>query len=144
MAEYITIKQRHSVYEACLKMIDVLVGKLNNNGRDDAQEHERLTPQLLDRLITSAMLCPGFTVVQKHNIAIVGNLSEERSREFNQPRFPDSWRHQWTLVPKPGLPIDVLEVSLTHRILDPACPLFSLYPLSFENAIRWLLTRRVS
>ncbi|KAI0506184.1 hypothetical protein F5B22DRAFT_639406 [Xylaria bambusicola] len=119
MAEHITIKQRHSVYECCIKMIGVLVGKVNSNdnGRRDRSrndegekiEVDRLNPQLLDRLVTSAMLCPGFSVVQKHNIATMANLPAQKRREFNQPRFPDSWRHQWTLIPKVNMPIDVLE-----------------------------------
>ncbi|KAI1203545.1 hypothetical protein F5X97DRAFT_330204 [Nemania serpens] len=123
MADDITIKQRHSVYETCVKMIGILVGKLERRVRDNA-EAERLTPQLLHRLVTVAMLCPGFSVVQKHNIATIAGLSETQSREFNQPRFPDSWRHQWTLVPKAGMPIDVLEwyISLirteTERVVQ--------------------------
>ncbi|TRX98447.1 hypothetical protein FHL15_000521 [Xylaria flabelliformis] len=108
-AEHITIKQRHAVYEAALKMIVVLSNKINRGDFKNNIEVERLTPQLLGRLVTAAMLCPGFSVVQKHNIATVGGLSEAKSREFNQPRFPDSWRHLWTLAPKPGMPIDVLE-----------------------------------
>lgn len=145
MAEHITIKQRHSVYEACLKMIEVLMNKLNNHGRgDDAPDNERLTPQLLNRLVASAMLCPGFTVVQKHNIATIANFSEERCREFNQPRFPDSWRHQWTLAPKPGMPIDVLEVSPNDPILVLAhLPFFVLNSFSFDDVMSWLLTRYV-
>lgn len=113
MADYITIKQRHSVYDTCMKMIGILVSKLERRGRDNI-EAERLTPQLLQRLVTSAMLCPGFSVVQKHNIATIAGLSEEKSREFNQPRLPDSWRHQWTLAPKADMPIDVLEVCSRH------------------------------
>ncbi|KAI0805459.1 hypothetical protein GGR55DRAFT_697991 [Xylaria sp. FL0064] len=119
MAEHITIKQRHAIYEACMKMIETLVSKLNvfenktrgflHRGHEDKTEAQRLTPQLFDRLVTSAMLCPGFSVVQKHNIATAAGLPEQRSREFNQPRFPDSWRHQWTLSPKADMPIDVLE-----------------------------------
>lgn len=123
MADYITIKERHAVYECCMKMIGVLVGKIESfksnehvrreqtrNSKEKNVEAERLTPQLLDRLVTSAMLCPGFSVVQKHNIATVASLPEQKSRDFNQPRFPDSWRHQWTLIPKADMPIDVLEV----------------------------------
>ncbi|KAI1299688.1 hypothetical protein F5Y03DRAFT_408646 [Xylaria venustula] len=102
MAENITMKQRQSVYECCMKMIEALVNKVNT-------EAQRLTPQLLDRLVNSAMLCAGFSVVQKHNIATLVGLSEQKCREFNQPRFPDSWVYQWTLVPKANMPIDVLE-----------------------------------
>ncbi|KAI1818495.1 hypothetical protein GGS20DRAFT_594425 [Poronia punctata] len=106
-AQYITIKQRQSVYEACMKMIAVLDNKLNP--REGFPVTERLTRQLFNRLVNSAMLCPGFSVVQKHNIAVLARLSEDKVRGFNQPRFPDSWRHQWTLIPKPGMPIDLLE-----------------------------------
>ncbi|GAP89936.2 putative RNA RNP-1 [Rosellinia necatrix] len=109
MAAHITIKQRQSVYEACMKMIGILVHKIGDGNNDDNTGMERLTPQLLDRLATSAMLCAGFSVVQKHNIATLVGMSELKCREFNQPRFADSWRHQWTLVPKAGMPIDVLE-----------------------------------
>ncbi|KAI8951539.1 hypothetical protein F4801DRAFT_601121 [Xylaria longipes] len=108
-ADHITIKQRHAVYETSLKMIVTLSTKINRGDFKNNAETERLTPQLLDRLVTAAMLCPGFSVVQKHNIATAGGLPEVKGREFNQPRFPDSWRHQWTLAPKPGMPIDVLE-----------------------------------
>ncbi|RWA14186.1 hypothetical protein EKO27_g932 [Xylaria grammica] len=109
MAEYITIKQRHSVYESCMKMIETLSNRVNHRDPEDNTGAKRLTPQLLDRLVTSAMLCSGFSVVQKHNIATVAGLLDEKCREFNQPRFPESWRHQWTLAPKAGMPIDVLE-----------------------------------
>ncbi|KAJ8126640.1 hypothetical protein O1611_g6998 [Lasiodiplodia mahajangana] len=127
-ADLITLKQRHSVYETCMKMIETLAGKIKRQEREGEpeaehlrpqpfkrpghageSEAERLTPQLFDRLVTSAMLCPGFSVVQKHNIATLACLSEMKCREFNQPRFPDSWTHLWTLVPKADMPIDVLE-----------------------------------
>lgn len=128
MAQQITIKQRHSVYEASMKMIGVLQGKIKSRdrenikdrGREDNKEAERLTRQLFDRLVASAMLCPGFSVVQKHNIATIAGLTKTQSREFNQPRFPDSWRHQWTLVPKAGMPIDVLEVCPSYLALTPS------------------------
>ncbi|KAI1131029.1 hypothetical protein F5Y10DRAFT_275738 [Nemania abortiva] len=106
MADDITLKQRNSVYETCMKMIGVLAGKVK---QEKSSEIKRLTPQLFDRLVASAMLCHGFSVVQKHNIATLAGLSETKCREFNQPRFPDSWRYQWTLVPKANMPIDVLE-----------------------------------
>ncbi|KAI0487381.1 hypothetical protein F4859DRAFT_253613 [Xylaria cf. heliscus] len=119
-AEFITIKQRHSVYEAALKMITTLSTKINNGDYKNNAEAGRLTPQLLDRLVTAAMLCSGFSVVQKHNVATIAGLSEVKSREFNQPRFPDSWRHQWTLAPRPGMPIDVLEVCSRQPELAPS------------------------
>ncbi|KAI0403589.1 hypothetical protein F4802DRAFT_598983 [Xylaria palmicola] len=118
MAEHITIKERHAVYEATERIIRALVSKISSQKEkaksrtakeEEGGEGERLTPQLLRRLVTSAMLCPGFSVVQKHNIACVAGISPEEAKTFNQPRFPDSWRHQWTLMPKPNIPYDVLE-----------------------------------
>ncbi|KAI0395195.1 hypothetical protein F5Y17DRAFT_221286 [Xylariaceae sp. FL0594] len=113
MASHITIKQRQSVYECTMKMMRVLAMKLEQVGSGIMdhlkQDDERLTPQLFNRLVTSAMLCPGFSVAQKHNIAVLAGLEEGKARGFNQPRFPDGWRHQWTLAPKPGVPLDVLE-----------------------------------
>ncbi|KAI0105745.1 hypothetical protein GGR51DRAFT_548978 [Nemania sp. FL0031] len=110
MAGWITLKQRQSIYECCMKMVGALAGRIEHlKGEEDSEAKRRLTPQLFDRLVTSAMLCPGFSVVQKHNIAILANLPEMKCREFNQPRFPGSWTHLWTLVPKAGMPIDVLE-----------------------------------
>lgn len=128
-AEHITIKQRHSVYDATLKMIVTLSTKVNRGDFKNNTETERLTPQLFGRLVTAAMLCPGFSVVQKHNIATVAGLPESKSREFNQPRFPDSWRHQWTLAPRPGMPIDVLEVCSRYSAL-------ALLTYCFESIVK--------
>ncbi|KAI1433690.1 hypothetical protein GGR50DRAFT_705123 [Xylaria sp. CBS 124048] len=129
MANYITIEQRHAVYEACLQMIILLTDKVTK-ALDDAEsvksftnsrdsEHgtnnskdtdpQRLNRQLLNRLVISAMLCPGFSVVQKNNIAQVAGMAPDRAREFNQPQCPDSWLHQWTVIPKANMPLDILE-----------------------------------
>jgi hypothetical protein len=123
MADYITIKQRHSIYDATTKMIEALMMKINRlermpeKERGKSTEFGRLTPQLLNRLVVSAMLCSGFSVMQKANIAANANMPPEQTFDFNQPRFPHSWRHQWTLVPRAGLPMDVLEVRSTNPTL---------------------------
>jgi hypothetical protein len=135
MAEYITIKQRHSVYEACLKMIQTLATKVRRTSTVANPETERLTPELLHRLVTSAMLCPGFSVVQKHNIASVAGISEDKARQFNQPRFADSWRYQWTLAPKSGMPIDVLEVCSSNlNMASSASATFEIFLIANINS----------
>lgn len=48
----------------------------------------------------------------KDNISWLANVSEEEQRVHGQPRFASSWRHQYCLAPKPGAPLDVIEVCL--------------------------------
>lgn len=105
--ECITIKQRHSVYSACIQLIRLLQHAIK-----EQKNEEHLTPQLLKRLWTSAMLCHGFTVTMRDNIAFQVDVSEDRLREFNMPRFANMWVHAYTLCPKPGTPLDVLEVCI--------------------------------
>jgi hypothetical protein len=106
MSNHITVRQRHAVYDATCKLIWLLTQSLERPNRF----HEAtINVQLLKRLVTAAMLCPGFSVVQKDNIAVVAQMPEERARMFNQPRFADMWTHLYALCPKPGIPLDVLE-----------------------------------
>lgn len=105
--EYITIKQRHSVYTACIQLLRLL-----QNAIKERKDPDHLTEQLLKRLWTSAMLCHGLTVTMKDNIAYQVGLSEDRLRELNMPRFANMWVHAYTLCPKPGTPLDVLEVCV--------------------------------
>ncbi|ROW07108.1 hypothetical protein VPNG_07358 [Cytospora leucostoma] len=100
----ITIKQRHSVYNACAKLLRLLQFAIKEQKNDGF-----LTQQLLKRLWTAAMLCHGFTVAMKDNIAFQVGLPDDRLREFNMPRFANMWVHSYTLAPKPGTPLDILE-----------------------------------
>lgn len=112
MTERITIKQCHAVYIACVSLLRHLQFTIRE------KKHEGcLTPQLYRRLWTSAMLCHGFTVTMKDSIAYLVDLPEHRLREFNMPRFGHLWAHTYTLAPKPGAPLDLIEVScLTSHI----------------------------
>ncbi|CAJ2503585.1 Uu.00g109790.m01.CDS01 [Anthostomella pinea] len=119
MADYITIQQRQACYDACCKMVMTL----RNSIRRDP-DHDRLTPQLFNRLITSCMLCCGLSVLQKDNLSFLAEMPEEQGRHFNQPRFADLWTHMYTLGPKAGVPLDVLEYYIamireeTNRVVD--------------------------
>jgi hypothetical protein len=106
MTDYITVRQRYAVYSATYRLVTHLAQTLQ---RHDRTHETVINEQLLKRLVTAAMLCPGFTVVQKDNIAAAANLDESRTRLFNQPRFADLWTHLYALCPKPGTPLDVLE-----------------------------------
>lgn len=106
MADHITLRQRHAIYDATVRLIVLLKQALQREHRS----HETvINPQLMKRLVTAAMLCPGFSVVQKDNIAVLADMEDERARMFNQPQFADHWVHLHALCPKPGTPLDVLE-----------------------------------
>ncbi|KAK3943970.1 hypothetical protein QBC46DRAFT_253072 [Diplogelasinospora grovesii] len=111
-SEHITVGQRHAVYKAAMDLIKLLQKQIYRNHRNEGgwvDTSDLLNRQLLKRLVMAAMLCPGFSVLQKDNIALVSGISDEDQRNFNQPRFAKLWTHQLTLCPKPNRPIDVLE-----------------------------------
>lgn len=129
-AESITIKQRHSIYNACIKLLRLLQQAIKEKKNDG-----HLTEQLLRRLWTSAMLCHGFTVTMKDNIAFQVGLPDDRLREFNMPRFANMWVHSYTLAPKPGTPLDVLEVSLHRPPLNTGQALTDCFPPQWYIAL---------
>lgn len=99
MTEHITIYQRHTVFEACIKLLDLLKKAILQRYK---KHEDRITQQLFERLVKAAMRCPGFTVVQKDDIAFVAGLDAEQLAAFHQPLFADHWRHQYALGPRPG------------------------------------------
>ena len=105
-SDCITVHQRWAVYNATIRLVELLSTTINRNDRDS---HIALDQRLLKRLVNTAMLCPGFSVLQKDNIAFTAGMDDMKQREFNQPRFPDLWTHQLSVCPKPGVPLDVLE-----------------------------------
>jgi hypothetical protein len=70
-----------------------------------------LNAQLHKRVVAAAMTCPGFTPMMKDDIAWMINVDNFEQRAYGQPRFANCWRHQYAVAPKPGIPLDVLEVS---------------------------------
>lgn len=119
MTARITVRQRHAVFEACVSLIRSL--QLAMSKRKDEGV---LTPQLYRRLWTSAMLCHGFTITMKDSIAYIVGMPEDQMREFNMPRFGNMWLHVYSLVPKPGTPLDLIEVSFLASL--PCCLFFFL------------------
>ncbi|KAG6002397.1 hypothetical protein E4U21_003128 [Claviceps maximensis] len=100
----ITISQRHAAFSATCELMRLLGRSIQK--QDDPVN---LNNQLLGRLIAAAMKCPGFTPLMKDDIAFIAGISETEQRAFHQPRFASSWRHQYSISPKPGIPYDVLE-----------------------------------
>ena len=107
MTEYITIRTRHLVYEAVVQLLHLLDRAITEN-----HNPWRLTQELRDRLVSSALLCPGFTVYMKHSIAtMVGKGEVELRSMFNMPHFAQCWRHQYGICTKPGVQFDIVDVS---------------------------------
>lgn len=106
MTELITLRQRHAIYNACFSLIRLLSSAIAH-GRHE----EILNEPLRKRLVHAAMTCPGFTVVQKDNIATIVDMSESRRLEYGLPRFASSWLHLYALSPKANFPLDMIEVS---------------------------------
>ncbi|KAG6028453.1 hypothetical protein E4U41_000670 [Claviceps citrina] len=100
----ITISQRRAAFAATCELLRLLARSIQK--QDDPIN---LNTQLHRRLVTTAMKCPGFTPLMKDDIAYIAGLSETDEREFNQPRLASCWRHQYSISPKPGVPLDVLE-----------------------------------
>ena len=106
MTGLITVRQRQAVYKACIDLVKLLQDTIKG-GRNQ----ESLTKQLLKRVTNAAMMCPGFTILMKDNIAWEAGLTDKELHEFGLPRFANCWTHQWTLAPRVGTPFDVIEVS---------------------------------
>ncbi|KAI8957092.1 hypothetical protein F5Y11DRAFT_361138 [Daldinia sp. FL1419] len=126
LTERITIKERHYIYDVAFKMVEYLIELLERGTlrRGQKPDYNRLTKQLLNRLVKAIMLCPGFTVSQKDNVAYLVNLPERDLCDYNQPPFADGWRHLYALGVKPGAPLDVVEFYIalirteTSRVVE--------------------------
>lgn len=106
--------QRYRIFHTTYKLIDTLKKKV-----DRGIHPVRLTTSLLKRLVAAAMTCPGFTVLQKADIAGLVGLESDRIREFGQPQFGDRWRHQYSTSIKAGAPFDLVEVSYRLFFFQP-------------------------
>ncbi len=105
VTDRITLSQRYAMYVATERLLQVLADKVNRNC-----DPINLTPQLQTRLTNAALSCPGLTPLMKDNISYMLNVSEDDQRYFGQPQQAYSWRHQYALAPRPGAPLDVIDV----------------------------------
>ncbi|KAF6844285.1 hypothetical protein CMUS01_01254 [Colletotrichum musicola] len=119
MKTHITIQQRHAMHKATCDLLRILVGSIR-----DHRDEVNLTQRLLKRVVAAAMRCEGFSAVQKDDVAYIVDMGEMEQRAFGQPRFADCWRHLYVLVPKTGVPLDVIEWYIavirdeTNRFLE--------------------------
>ncbi|KAF7531711.1 hypothetical protein G7054_g8649 [Neopestalotiopsis clavispora] len=112
MTKFITIRQQHYIYDACQNLMSTLLDELCNHFDPYTPRRpgfERLTEQLMHRFVDAIMTCPGFTIVQKDNIATMTGMEDHDRRRYNMPRFAHSWSHLYALCPKPDVPLDLVE-----------------------------------
>lgn len=112
MTDCITLKQRGAVFQATCELLRLLKRSL-----DKGDDPINLNKQLFRRVTKAAMECPGFTPLMKDDVAWLTNMSDAEQRSHGQPRFANSWRHQYALSPKPGMPLDVVEVWISFFLL---------------------------
>lgn len=106
----ITIKEREAIYQAALSLIRQLTRSILFQ-----EDTDHLTPLLLRRLVSAAMFCPALTPCMKDGIAWMTNMQALDMEYYQLPRFSSSWRHQYAVGPKPGFPLDVVEVSVGYQ-----------------------------
>lgn len=106
MTDFITVQQRGAMFRATCDLINLLLKSM------EVGEHSfHLNKQLLDRLASASINCPGFTPVMKDDIVWLSAMDEQKLSLCNQPANADTWRHIYALAPKPGAPNDLIEVS---------------------------------
>lgn len=114
----ITINQRHMMFSAVMRMVDALQRKIRNiDMQSGPPQMMQLNEQLFSRLVKAAMRCHGFTPVQKESIAFAGNVPSEELSDYNVPPFAAKWKHTYALVPKPGVPADMVMVRFPSSVL---------------------------
>ncbi|KAK1993911.1 hypothetical protein LX36DRAFT_683998 [Colletotrichum falcatum] len=104
MKANVTVQQRYAIHKTTCDLIRILVSSIQ-----DKRDELNLTHRLLKRVVTAAMRCEGFSALQKDDIAYLVGMDEMEQRAFGQPRFAEAWRHLYVLVPKTGIPLDVVE-----------------------------------
>lgn len=113
MTDRVSISQRYAVFRATWDLVEELTHRLARERETVSASPNagRLSDQLLKRVITAAINCPGFTPLMKDDLSSFVHLSEENFRAAGVPPSAASWRHQYAIAPKVGVPFDVIEVS---------------------------------
>lgn len=107
MVDYITVEERNMVHKATVDLLTLLVERVQNDMNDPC-----ITPMLLKRVWKAALKCHGFTPAMKDDIVFICGLDAQTATEYGVAPYAPYWKYLWTIGPKPGVPIDVLLVSL--------------------------------
>ncbi|KAF4978839.1 hypothetical protein FZEAL_4841 [Fusarium zealandicum] len=100
----ITISHRGAMYKATVKLLRLL-----SKSVAQSDDPVNLNAQLFKRVVKTVMECKGFTTIMKDNIAYMVQMPEAEQRRHGQPLKPHAWVHQYTISPKPDIPLDVID-----------------------------------
>ncbi|TVY81293.1 hypothetical protein LSUE1_G004001 [Lachnellula suecica] len=103
MVDYITIEDRILLFETTMKLLVLLVERVNNE-----KDNVNLTVMLLKRVWRAALRCPGFTPAQKDDVVIICGLDPVAVADLGVAPHAPHWKDLWTIGPKPNVPIDLL------------------------------------
>jgi hypothetical protein len=95
MVEHITLEDRILLFDATVKLLKLLEERINNPPNDEPNVN--LNSMLFRRVWRAALRCIGFTPAQKDDIVYL---------------FAADWKYLWCIGPKPGVPDDLLLVSV--------------------------------
>ncbi|KAL2209326.1 hypothetical protein CC79DRAFT_1367515 [Sarocladium strictum] len=111
LTDRVSISQRYAVFRATWDLVEELTHRLARERETVSASPNagKLSDQLLKRVITAAINCPGFTPLMKDDLSSFVHLSEENFRAAGVPPSAASWRHQYAIAPKVGVPFDVIE-----------------------------------
>ncbi|KLU90524.1 hypothetical protein MAPG_10377 [Magnaporthiopsis poae ATCC 64411] len=104
MTDWITFRQRYSIFEACYLLIKHLLRIL-----DSGCATNLLNERLFNHLTHTAMRCPGFTIAQKDDLATLIGIQDSRRYSYGLPLNPGSWVHLYGVGPRMDMPLDVIE-----------------------------------
>lgn len=102
MVDHITLRERTQIYDATLKLVNLLNEFVN--GR---KQQINLNMQLLKRVLRAALKCAGFTQSMKAEIRRQAGFNDD---EFLLAPYAEHWLFQ-TINPKKGSEFDTIMVS---------------------------------
>lgn len=109
MVDYITIEDRELLFDATVKLLDLLGDQIE--GKEPHQQDLNVNQMLYKRLWRAALQCQGFTPSMKDTIAFKNGVDSFTAQEFGVPLFAADWKWMWALGPKPNTPHDLILVS---------------------------------
>lgn len=107
MVDYITIEDRNLLHGTTKRMLEILVERVTND-----EDTVNLNHMLLKRVWRAAIKCTGFTPSMKDDIVCIAGVDDRTAIELGLAPHASFWNKLWTIGPKPGVPTDVIMVSL--------------------------------
>ncbi|KAF8864625.1 hypothetical protein BDZ45DRAFT_581744 [Acephala macrosclerotiorum] len=108
MVDYITIEDRDLLFEATIKLLELLRDRLDGTRENKSEWEIHITPMLYKRCWRAALKCPGFSPTMKDEVVVKLHLDEMIAQEMGVPIFAAEYKYLWTIGNKPGAPHDMM------------------------------------